>query len=336
MKPTLIKNTFLSVILLTPILFLSLSSCTHDPVGIGELDTVCFETEVLPLLQTSCGMTGCHGSGSEAEGFDVSNHQTILQAVNPGDPRSSKLYKVITDINGENMMPPDRALSLNQRTTIQVWIAQGANETQCGGGNGGGGGGTNGICFVQDILPMMVSSCGTTGCHDAVSHEEGYVLINYSTIVQNGIQPYNPNDSKIYEVVTTSGEDRMPPSPRLPLTSVQIAALRQWILDGAQNSDCPGNVCDTTGTISYSSQINPVLLANCTGCHNSTLASGGVNLQGYAQAALYAQTLRNGTPVLTGVIKKMSGFQPMPPSFSLDACNIRKIELWIEQGVTNN
>ncbi len=334
MNPIHFKNAFLSFNLLSLLFFVSLTSCTHDPAGIGELDTVCFVTEVLPVLQTSCGMTGCHGNGSAAEGFDVSNYQTIMQAVNPGDPRGSELYKVLTDINSEHMMPPDRPLTLEQRTIIQVWIAQGALETNCNGGNGGGG--NDEICFVQDILPMMVSTCGTTGCHDAVTHEDGYVLTSYSTIVQNGIEPFDPNDSKIYEVVTETGDDRMPPSPRSPLTSAQIAALRQWIVDGAQNSDCPDNECDTTGTISYSSQVNPVLLGNCTGCHNSTLASGGVNLAGYAQVALQAQTLRNGTPVLTGVINRISGFQPMPPSFTLDACSIRKIELWIEQGVVNN
>jgi len=131
MKVNLLKNIHLAGIVLGSSIQLWSASCTHEPADIGELDTVCFDSQVLPLLQTSCGMSGCHGSGYSQEGFDVSNYQTIMQAVSPGDPRGSELYKVITNINGENMMPPDLPLTKEQRTIIQVWIAQGAGETSC-------------------------------------------------------------------------------------------------------------------------------------------------------------------------------------------------------------
>jgi uncharacterized membrane protein len=124
----------------------------------------------------------------------------------------------------------------------------------------------------------------------------------------------------------------MPPSPRSPLTTEQIAALSQWIKDGAQNSDCPSQSCDSTGTMSFSTQINPLIQTNCVGCHNGTLASGGINLSSYNQIALSAQTIRNNTPLLLGVIKRQQGFIAMPPTFSLDACAVTKIEKWINQG----
>jgi len=104
-------------------------SCTHEPENLDGLDTVCFETQVLPVIQTSCGMTGCH-DGS-AEGFLATDYPSIMETVIPGDPRSSKLYKVITDINSDDMMPPERPLTQEQRTIIQVWIAQGAENTLC-------------------------------------------------------------------------------------------------------------------------------------------------------------------------------------------------------------
>jgi mono/diheme cytochrome c family protein len=232
-------------------------------------------------------------------------------------------------------MPPDQPLSLEQRTIIHVWIAQGAGNTSCDTSSGGNGGNDE-ICFVQDILPIFLSGCGITECHDEESHQEGYVLISYETIMEKGIEPFDPGDSEIFEAVTETGDDRMPPEPRPPLTSEQIAALQTWISDGAPNNDCPDSQCDTIGTISFSSQVNPIIRGNCIGCHNSTQANGGVILEGYAQVAAYAQTLRNGTPVLLGVIKRLSGFQPMPPGFSLSTCDISKIELWIEQGAVNN
>jgi hypothetical protein len=114
-------------------ILLFLPSCTHDPIGIEELDTVCFDTRVFPIIQTSCGISGCHNGVSGEEGFDASNYESIMKAVTPGDPRGSTLYKVITDIHGEHMMPPDLPLNKEQRTLIQVWIAQGAIETHCTG-----------------------------------------------------------------------------------------------------------------------------------------------------------------------------------------------------------
>jgi hypothetical protein len=77
------------------------------------------------------------------------------------------------------------------------------------------------------------------------------------------------------------------------------------------------------------------LQANCVGCHNASLASGNVNLSTYNQAVIYAQTLRNGTPILLGAVKRMTGFVAMPLTFSLSDCNTKKIEQWIADGAMN-
>ncbi len=98
-----------------------------------------------------------------------------------------------------------------------------------------------------------------------------------------------------------------------------------------------GSQCDTTGTISFLS-VDSVLQNNCVSCHNSSSATGGVNLDGYDNVYPYATILRNNTPILIGVIRRMNGFVPMPelPAPPLDECSIRKIELWIEQGAQPN
>jgi hypothetical protein len=319
------------VFILLVLLLVSLSSCTHNPVGIDSLEPVCFDSVVMPLLQTSCGKAGCHDVGSNEGGFSVSGYHSVMQLVSAGDPRGSKLYQIITDINSEEMMPPGQPLSKDQRSVIEVWIAQGAEQNPCDGSVIP----PDEICFVQDILPMISSNCGTQGCHDAATHREGYVLIDYNTIM-NGIQPNSLNGSAIYQSVTGNEEEFMPPSPRTPLTPKQIADLREWILSGAENSDCPGAVCDTLNPIGFTAQVNPVIQQKCTGCHNSTTTSGGVNLDGYPNVHYYATTLRSGTPILKGVIRRMNGFQAMPQSYSLDICTIRTIELWMEQGAADN
>ena len=68
--------------------------------------------------------------------------------------------------------------------------------------NGGNGGGDNQgdsvICFESEILPIFLSNCAKSGCHDAASHEEGYVFDSYNGIMK-GIKPGDPNDSEIFE-----------------------------------------------------------------------------------------------------------------------------------------
>ena len=335
------------------LIFISaLTSCTHDPLFTDSIDTVCFEKQILPILQNSCGISGCHDGFGSAEGFSAANYETVRSYVKPGDVHSSKLYKVITDIWGENMMPPDRPLTLEQRTAIHVWIAQGAMNTTCNdtpvdtSNNGNTGGNTGGgiipndsICFVQDVLPIFNSGCATTNCHDVLTHQEGYNLTSYSSITgrSGSIVPFNPDGSKLYRVVTLSGgDDRMPPSPLPALSSTQIETMRTWIEEGALNSDCPSSTCDTLGTVEFSQQVWPIIQINCVGCHNSSITSGNVNLNGYTQVKTYADLKRSGTSVLIGSIRHLNGFFPMPQNGKLEECNIRQIEVWIEQGEQNN
>jgi hypothetical protein len=328
-----LKTTAL-ISMLAGAMVISMPSCTHEPIGIEAMDPVCFDTQVLDILQTSCGMAGCH-DGS-AEGFLATDYQSVMDAVTPGDPRGSQLYKVITAINSENMMPPDRPLTQLQRSIIEVWIAQGANEVLCDTSSGGNGGGTKSICFVQNILPLFISNCAMASCHDGLSHEDDlYALNSYATIRQH-VVPFNPSSSSVYRAVNGSGEDFMPPPPKSPLTAAQKELMLTWINDGALNSDCPDANCDTTGTISFTGQVKPVIDNYCVGCHSASITSGGVNLNGFAQVKLYAQSLRNGIPLLTGTMRQLSGFKPMPPSTQLDECTIRMIEIWIQQGMVNN
>ncbi len=339
------RSMFISFSSIASVLLIitSVISCKHDPLIPADIDTICFESQVLPLLQTSCGIQGCHDAATASEGFVAVSYESVISYVSPGDPRGSLLYSVITDITAEHFMPPGRPLTQEQRTLIHLWIAQGALNTECpynGDGNQNGDTtGSDSVCFIQDILPILLSSCGISGCHDAASHAEGYVLTNYSTLMQNSeaIVPFNPAESKIYKVITENeAEDRMPPPPNSSLSSKQTGLFYTWIKQGALNSDCPEKSCDTTAAIEFSTQVWPVIENNCLSCHNSSLSRGGVNLDGYQQVKYYSENLRNGIPVILGVINYMNGFSNMPPSKKLDDCTIRIIELWIEQGIHNN
>ncbi len=317
-------------------------SCTHDPEGIDALDPVCFDTQVMPILVSSC--LECHDGSTE--GFTMGSYTEVMNYVSAGNPRNSKLYQVITDIRGDNLMPPDHPLSQTNRTIIQVWIAQGAPELKCkadtNGGGGGDGGGNQKSCsdsiyFAQKVLPLITSNCAW--CHDGTSHGDEdnlFHLDSYETIRQY-VNPSDPPSSKLYRVLGENGEDLMPPPPNPTINNADKSMLLTWITEGAMNNSCTSGTCDTTGSITYNGHIAPILQHNCTGCHTPPFNQGGIDLTGYAQVKTLSETLRpdspGGTPVIIGAVKRMAGFKSMPTSYPLDECSIRTMELWIAQGL---
>lgn len=322
--------------LLIPAAVLSFS-CTHDPQGIADLEPVCFESQIKPLIQNSCAVSGCHDATTAKEGYNFSSYDGIVAAVKPGNARQSELYKVLTDIYGE-MMPPHQPLSEDDRNLIKIWIEQGAQNTTCGGLSGIPGQNRDTVCFNLDILPLLSSSCATAGCHDNTTAEEGYRMSSYANIVQNSnlVKKGNYPDSKLYKVLVDNGDDRMPPAPANRLTFDQIEKIKIWIAQGALNSNCVVAACDTSGTISYASQIWPIIQNNCLGCHPATGTTNNVSLGNHTQIAAVARTMRNGISLLSGSIHQQTGFKPMPQNGMLDKCKIATIDKWISQGMANN
>jgi uncharacterized membrane protein len=111
------------------LLLLSATACTHDPVGVDTQPVVCFQNEVKPIIQINCAKSGCHDGEAES---DMRSDAGIMLYVTPFKPDQSSLYTVTTSTWFNPMPPsPNPALTQQQRTTIAIWILQGAN-TDCG------------------------------------------------------------------------------------------------------------------------------------------------------------------------------------------------------------
>lgn len=94
--------------------------------------------------------------------------------------------------------------------------------------------------------------------------------------------------------------------------------------------------CDMSGytvsSITYSGVVEPILSANCYSCHSNTNQRGGVNLQGYANAKIYADNDQ-----LLGTIVHLRGYTAMPENGNkLAQEQICKIKFWIDNGTLNN
>jgi len=81
------------------------------------------------------------------------------------------------------------------------------------------------ICFRKQILPIFTSNCVRSGCHDQTG-EAGLILTNYSGIME-GIISGKPDDSKIYNSITSVWGNMMPPGRPLPQELRTL--LRLWI-----------------------------------------------------------------------------------------------------------
>jgi hypothetical protein len=317
---------------LTLLLFISLASfgwiasCTHTPV-IDKIPEVCFERDVLPVFQNNCAISGCHTGNGESD-FALNSYVAISHAVVAGKPYSSRVYNAIISTSG-NMMPPGRPLSLDNRTIIRLWIEQGAGLTICPDTTGQTTGYVNPrACFNRDILPVLVSRCATSGCHDAASHMGGYVFSSYSSTMA-AVAPGNLSGSKLYEVIRGSGEDIMPPAGKPQLTTVEIDSIAKWIGYGALNQNC-GEICDTINPVTFKGTIWPIMQTSCTGCHSGLTPSGGVSLSGYSDVATVAA---NGRLVKS---IKGTGVTRMPLGGSFSTCRIRQFEIWVKNGYLNN
>ncbi|MEZ4994044.1 MAG: c-type cytochrome domain-containing protein [Saprospiraceae bacterium] len=185
------------------------------------------------------------------------------------------------------------------------------------------------ISFQHEILPLLISSCAYSGCHDATSHKEGVVLDSYERAMRE-VKAGNADRSSLYRSVTRGGEEFMPPRPATPLTTEQTNLIRDWINQGANNTDC-GTACDPAES-SFSGTVFPMIQNFCVGCHSNSRADGGVNLSDYDRVRSYAQT-----GALIGAISHDPYYAAMPPSGSaLSACRIAQVQKWIDEGMKNN
>ena len=205
-----------------------------------------------------------------------------------------------------------------------------------GTGSGGSGGGSNcdpsKIYFQQQVLPILLSNCAMSGCHDVAGHQEGVILTSYAYVMSTaGVDPGDPNGSELYEKITEADpDDRMPPPPRPRLSTEQIATIRNWILQGAQDLSC-NTLCHST-RFTYSGSIRQIISNKCQGCHQGTAASAGVDLSSYAGVKA---KVTDGK--LWGAVNHLPGFSPMPKNGSkLSECELAQIRKWIDAGALNN
>lgn len=187
--------------------------------------------------------------------------------------------------------------------------------------------------FQNDVLPILVSNCAKSGCHDAISKKEGVQTTDYPTVMKE-VKPYTLSDGDLYKYIThTSSKKVMPPPPASPLSTSQKDIIAKWILQGAKNNACNANSggCDTQN-IKFSTFVKPLMDKYCVGCHSATAPQGNIALATYTDVQKYAKS-----GALYGSVSHSAGFSKMPKGGSkLNDCDISKLKAWIDAGALNN
>ena len=111
------------------------------------------------------------------------------------------------------------------------------------------------VYFQYDVLPILVSACARSSCHDAVTKESGYQLTDYANVMKKGISAGKATSSKLNNVIINGS---MPPSGYgITVTQAQKDIIAKWINQGAKNLNCNPNFgkCDTLGGAKFATFV---------------------------------------------------------------------------------
>jgi mono/diheme cytochrome c family protein len=191
----------------------------------GGGNTVCFQTDVLPLYQTYCASTGCHtgSSNGEEDSFALTNYANIMSGIVPNNPGASKFYSIIQS----GRMPPGNSpkISSAQLATIAQWINEGALNSTCSVSTCD----TTKTTYTNGISTLFATYCN--GCHGVAPGSGNVVLSNYASAKTAGTSLKAAFLNAINYTSAVSAMN-MPQSGKL--SSCQITQITKWI-----NNGCP-------------------------------------------------------------------------------------------------
>ncbi|MCE7922349.1 MAG: hypothetical protein DYG98_04780 [Haliscomenobacteraceae bacterium CHB4] len=189
------------------------------------------------------------------------------------------------------------------------------------------------VYFQNQILPILVSNCTESGCHNTTDHQDGVILTSYQSLMSTveNVTDNNWDENKLMKVLLEDDPDDRMPYNKAPLPQTQINLIAAWIQQGAKNNGCNENygACETTN-VQYSAFVRPLIQARCQGCHSGNAPQGGINLSTYANVKSVAS---NGK--LYAAVTRTADWMPKGGT-KLDQCTIDKLKAWIDAGAPEN
>lgn len=219
-----------------------LISCKHEPDIITieppkplpycDSTVINFSTDVMPYVNASCAVPGCHDNKGPAAGIDLSSYDAIMNSkvkginiVKPGDALNSKFCRVLYLLDLVPMPPPfNLAIAPKGRDNLVKWVQQGAKnnepcQVQCD---------TTQFTFKRQIGPLINKYCA--GCNYGSYNSGNILLSNYREIKAV------VDSSKLYEAMTATNGVKKMPTGVVDMQPCEVIQVRKWIESGAPNN----------------------------------------------------------------------------------------------------
>jgi hypothetical protein len=224
--------------------------------------------------------------------------------------------------------------------------------------------GPSGISFVNQVAPILVNHCGR--CH--IQERRGELTLeSYAAIMKGpkeGVIVFagDPIGSRLIETIETSDMPRG--GGKVPADQFQV--LKDWVTQGAKfdgpDAAMPlvalsGSAVSGKGavppadavkpmlatgneTVSFSKQVAPLLVANCTGCHIDAMqVRGGLNmgtlaslLRGGDSGEIVNPADAKGSLLIRKLRGEEGARMPAGGRPPLDDAAIELITTWIAEG----
>lgn len=136
-------------------------------------------------IKEYCGISTCHGGPINPK---LATYNDIRSLVTPGNPEGSKLWSLLTTNELSKAMPPVNAtheLSLTDKTTIYMWIKNGAKEFP------------DLVDYRPAAVKVITTGCASGNCHNQATSAGVWARSNLIT--------YIPADTSTFALIRASG-----------------------------------------------------------------------------------------------------------------------------------
>ena len=234
-----------------------------------------YDDGLKPILAKSC--SGCHTFGGHAGGLRLDSYESVLKggdrgpALVPGDPQKSLLVQAVHYEDPDLKMPPRGKLADSDIVAIEAWIKSASSAAQSSPS------GSPAVeppakvvvpatppppepgpivdaqispeqeqFFETQIRPLLTKNC--YACHTNLS-SGGLRLDSREAMLKGGkdgvvVVAGHPESSLLVSAIHYDAKLRMPPAG--PLKREEVAALEQWISEGAKWPASSGTTAPVT------------------------------------------------------------------------------------------
>ncbi len=201
----------------------SANGSSKNSKSLSEQDAL--GAEAMEVLSAKC--LTCHNPEKPEGGIsDISDLGYLLyyRLVIPGQPEISDLIRVIK----EGSMPPGGGLSTSDLQSLNRWIQDGLIDD---GGTIALPGGSSALEPRYSSIKVRIINTKCLTCHSGNTLSGGVDLTTRASM-NAVVAANNPNGSRIVNAIERPGNDFMPRNGAR-LSATEIAAIRQWIQNGA-------------------------------------------------------------------------------------------------------